>query len=75
MYTLYSFLYIALLLAFLIYFPKQPPTPPSASASLEKTNFKEGLKAIVKDRNILLCTFGYAVSSGVVGAWSVSNVE
>ena len=62
---------IALLLAFIIYFPKQPPTPPSASASLERTNFKDGLKALVKDRNILLCTFGYASSGGVNGAWQV----
>ena len=62
---------IALLLAFIIYFPKQPPTPPSASASLERINFKDGLKALVKDPNVLLCTFAYALSGGVVGAWMV----
>ena len=62
---------VALMIAVWIYFPAKPPTPPSASASVERTNFSEGLKAIIKDRNVLLCTFGYAMSGGVVGAWQV----
>ena len=62
---------VALMIAVLVYFPAKPPTPPSASASVERTNFSEGLKAIIKDRNILLCTFGYAVNSGVVNSWQV----
>ena len=62
---------VALLIAVLVYFPAKPPTPPSASASVERTNFSEGLKTIIKDRNVLLCTFGYAMSGGVVGAWQV----
>jgi FLVCR family MFS transporter len=60
---------VALLLAFLIYFPKQPPSPPSASASMPRTDFKDGFKAIVKDRNVWLCTFAYAMSGGINGAW------
>ena len=62
---------ILLSIAVLIYFPSKPPTPPSASASVKRTNFSEGLKVIIKDRNILLCTFGYAMSGGVPNAWQV----
>ena len=71
MYMIVVFQKIFLSIAVLIYFPSKPPTPPSASASVKRTNFSEGLKAIMKDRNILLCTFGYAMSGGVPNAWQV----
>ena len=71
MYMIVVFQKIFLSIAVLIYFPSKPPTPPSASASVKRTNFSEGLKAIIKDRNILLCTFGYAMSGGVPNAWQV----
>ena len=64
---------LALLLAYFAYFPKEPPSPPSASASLQRTNFKDGLKALVKDKNVLLCTFAYSLSGGINGAWAVRN--
>ena len=63
---------VALMIAVICYFPAKPPTPPSASASVPRTNFMEGLKSIIKNPNVLLCTFGYAVSGGINGAWSVS---
>ena len=71
MYMIVVFQKIFLSIVVLIYFPSKPPTPPSASASVKRTNFSEGLKAIIKDRNILLCTFGYAMSGGVPNAWQV----
>lgn len=65
---------IALLIAFYAYYPNEPPSPPSASASIPRTNFKDGLKALVKDKNVLLCTFGYSMSGGIISAWQVRNV-
>ena len=64
---------VALLIAVLVYFPAKPPTPPSASASVPRTNFSEGLRNIISNPNVLLCTFGYAMSGGVVGAWQVNT--
>ena len=62
---------VVLLLAFIIYFPNQPPTPPSASASIERTNFKEGLKTLINDKNIILCTFANSFSGVAYGSWQV----
>ncbi len=64
---------LALLVAFLVYYPKAPPTPPSASATIPRTNFKQGLIELVKNRNVILCTFAYSISGGVFGAWQVSK--
>lgn len=55
---------------YLIYFPSQPPTPPSASASLQRTQFKDGLKALIRDKNVAFCTFAYSLSGGINGAWA-----
>ena len=45
----------AVFLAMIIYFPNQPPTPPSASASAERYNLREGLKNIFTSyKNILI---------------------
>ena len=60
---------IALLLITFVYFPKEPPTPPSASASLPRTNVIQGLKDLVHNKNALLCTFAYGVSGGTFLAW------
>ena len=42
---------------------------PSASASIPRTDFKEGIKTLLKSKNVLLCTFGYGLSGGIIGAW------
>ena len=60
---------IVLWLLFIVYFPKEPPTPPSASASIPRTDFKEGMKTLLRNKNVLLCTFGYGLSGGIIGAW------
>ena len=66
---------LALLLAFIVYYPARPPTPPSASASVPRTNFKDGLKALVTDRNVVLSAFAYSSSGGVNGAWQVLELR
>ena len=63
---------VALFIAFLVYYPKAPPTPPSASATIPRTNFKQGLIDLFTNKNVLLCTFAYSLSGGVFGAWQVS---
>lgn len=60
---------LSLLVIFLIYFPKEPPTPPSASASIARTNFIDGIKYMVTCKNALLCTFAYGLSGGTFLAW------
>ena len=65
---------LVLFFMYLVYFPMKPPSPPSASASIERTNFKDGLKVLIKDKNVLLCTFAYSLSGGINGAWAVSTL-
>ncbi|KAL4430218.1 hypothetical protein ABPG74_014777 [Tetrahymena malaccensis] len=37
----------------IIFFREKPPTPPSHAANTEKTNFKESMPKLVKDKNFL----------------------
>lgn len=60
---------VLLFVAFLAYFPKGPPSPPSASSTVPRTNFKQGIKDLCKNKNVWLCTFGYSVAGGINGAW------
>ena len=60
---------LGLFLLVLLYFPKQPPSPPSASASLPRTDFREGIKGLIKNKNALLCTVAYGLSGGTFLAW------
>ena len=55
----------------LIYFPEQPPTPPSASASVERTKVMQGLRELVKNKDFVLCAFAYGLSGGTLLAWQV----
>ena len=44
---------IVLWLLFIVYFPKEPPTPPSASATIQRTDFKEGMKTLTSKKKRL----------------------
>ncbi|CAH1778276.1 unnamed protein product [Owenia fusiformis] len=59
-----------LLLLALLYFPKQPPTPPSIAAGTQRTNFTQGLKAIVKNKKFWLIALPYGLPMGFYGVWS-----
>ena len=61
---------VALLVAIVLYFPSRPNTPPSISSSLPRTDFKDGLLKLVRNKNAWFCMIGYALPGGVIGAWS-----
>lgn len=57
---------IALFVAILatIYFPSGPPTPPSFTATEERTSFVEALKKLVVNRNFLLLSLSGGILLG-----------
>ncbi|PVD36113.1 hypothetical protein C0Q70_03086 [Pomacea canaliculata] len=61
---------IALFLAMLIYFPSKPPRPPSASASIQRSNFLAGLKDLGRRGQFWLVCAIYGISLGVLGSWN-----
>ena len=67
-YSIHTMLYVcaemALFVALLatIYFPPRPPTPPSESASSDRTKFWSSLKALMCNRSFLVL----AVSGGLI---------
>ena len=75
--SIHSYLWIEagmsliLFVAILIYYPKEPLSPPSATASIPRTEFKQGLKFLLKDRNAILCTLAFGLSGGIFLAWQV----
>jgi len=52
-----------------VYFPKQPPTPPSASATVQRTEIWTGLKELRTNKNVWLCAMAYGISGGCLLAW------
>ncbi|CAL4119870.1 unnamed protein product, partial [Meganyctiphanes norvegica] len=63
-----------LFLVVLIYFPTKPLSPPSVSSTHERLDFKESIKSMILNRDLLLVTLSYGVFLGVPGAWmSVMN--
>ncbi|KAK4294091.1 hypothetical protein Pmani_033260 [Petrolisthes manimaculis] len=58
-----------LLIAVGVYFPAKPPSPPSASSAEEKITYFAGIKAIVKNPQLLMVLLVYAVSYGVPVVW------
>lgn len=56
------------------YFPSEPPSPPSVSATQERTSFVAGLKAQVRNKNGWLIMIVYAISQGLVQTWQSSMV-
>ena len=62
---------IGCLLFFLVLFtfPAKPPLPPSTTAALERLNFKQGLKQLLKNPQFQLIAFLYGITTGVYSAW------
>ena len=58
-----------------VYFPKAPPTPPSASASVGKTKIAKGLCDLFKNTDAWFCAFAYAITGGTLLAWQVILLE
>lgn len=51
------------------YFPAKPPKPPSRTASLQRTNYKQALQAIVRNGPLWLIVIAGAIPIGVIGVW------
>ena len=58
-----------LFLLVLVSFPNKPPKPPSATATLERVDFKSGLKQLFFNRQFQLIAFAYGLTTGVYSAW------
>ncbi|KAK3099920.1 hypothetical protein FSP39_011798 [Pinctada imbricata] len=56
-------------LLLLIYFPAKPPKPPTVSASIERDDFKSGVKNLVRNVKFWLICATYGVSVGVFSCW------
>ncbi|XP_052254258.1 solute carrier family 49 member 4-like isoform X2 [Dreissena polymorpha] len=57
------------LLLFLIYFPSKPQLPPSPTASMQRLEFKVGLKKLLVNRTFWLLCLTFGVSNGILGCW------
>ncbi|XP_052254255.1 solute carrier family 49 member 4 homolog isoform X2 [Dreissena polymorpha] len=57
------------LLLFFTYFPSKPPLPPSPTASMQRLEFKVGLKKLLVNRTFWLLCFAYGVSGGILSCW------
>ncbi|XP_052807044.1 solute carrier family 49 member 4 homolog [Mya arenaria] len=58
------------LLLVIVYFPDKPPTPPSKTASMERTEWLKGLRMLTKNSAFWLVVLAGAVSAGVLGVWA-----
>ncbi|XP_071128730.1 solute carrier family 49 member 4 homolog [Mytilus edulis] len=65
-----------LMITVFIYFPNAPPTPPSETAGMRRTDFKAGTKKLFKMLKFWHIAFMFAIPSGVYGSWgSVLDVN
>lgn len=70
LYLVLAIVAASLFLAVFLYFPSAPPTPPTLSAEVEKTEFTVGFKRLLRHkRNWLLC-IACGVPTGFYGGWS-----
>ena len=56
---------IAVAILFSIYFPSQPPTPPSISAEKDRTTFKESLFKLLRNKGFLLLVTAAGIGLGI----------
>ncbi|CAK8671684.1 solute carrier family 49 member 4 homolog isoform X1 [Clavelina lepadiformis] len=61
---------VVIFLAIFAYFPRHPPLPPSLSASVERMDFKAGLKNVSKNRQYNFIALVLALTLGTWGAWT-----
>ena len=56
-------------LLILAYFPAEPPVPPSVSAGIERANYKEGIRMIIKNVNFWILALAYSIPNGAGTGW------
>lgn len=66
----FEFLLAALILFFIcIYFPEKPPLPPTASAHLDRLDFKTSFLILKKNKNFWIISLGYAITNATFSNW------
>lgn len=65
----YAGIAVATLLAVFFYYPSKPPTPPSLSSSVERLQFWDSIKKMLRNRDVVIITWAYGISLGVPSAW------
>ena len=69
-YMYFSFASCALaFLLIIVYFPSQPPSLPSLSAGIQRVNYKEGTKRIIRNLNFWILALAYSIPNGVAVGW------
>ncbi|XP_067686516.1 solute carrier family 49 member 4 homolog [Haliotis asinina] len=58
---------VLLLLLVVVYFPAKPPSPPSLTASIDRTSYLHGIKGLFKHKRFLVILVAYSVPTGVFG--------
>ncbi|XP_071103142.1 solute carrier family 49 member 4 homolog [Haliotis cracherodii] len=56
---------VLLLLLVVVYFPAKPPSPPSLTASMERTSYLQGLKGLFTHKRFLVIMVAYSIPTGV----------
>ncbi|XP_064093679.1 solute carrier family 49 member 4 homolog isoform X2 [Macrobrachium nipponense] len=65
----YAGIAAAVLLAVFFYYPSKPPTPPSLSSSVERLQFWDSIKKILRNRDVIIVTLAYGISVGIPSSW------
>ncbi|XP_068213054.1 solute carrier family 49 member 4 homolog isoform X2 [Palaemon carinicauda] len=65
----YAGIAVAALLGVYFYYPSKPPTPPSLSSSVERLQFWDSIKKMLRNRDVIMVTLAYGISVGVPSAW------
>ncbi|XP_052818442.1 solute carrier family 49 member 4 homolog [Mya arenaria] len=60
---------VVALVLLILYFPAKPPRPPSISASIQRTDYKEAMATILKNGPLWLVAIAGALPIGIVGTW------
>lgn len=58
-----------ILILILVYFPAKPPTPPTKSASMDRIDYKQGLKCLLRHKKFWIICITYSLCTGVFECW------
>ena len=61
----YGFLSIPMILFFIIVSREAPPTPPCNEELIERANFKEGFKALIKNKQFIIALLVFWIMQGI----------
>ncbi|XP_071103050.1 solute carrier family 49 member 4 homolog [Haliotis cracherodii] len=61
---------VLLLLLVVVYFPAKPPSPPSLTASMERTSYLQGLKGLFTHKRFLVIMVAFSVPTGVFSVFA-----